>query len=104
MENKFKKIPITSDNFKKFANKELNIEELDKITGGKNNADKYYDYEFFCKWYDWVIDTYWYGRCPKCGAYMGRSLDKYSNEQWWWSYYYNKLVCLDCRSIHDELY
>ena len=97
-------MPNLNEKFPENNAEPLSFNDLNEVSGGQNNAEHYYDNDYFNKWYDWVTQKHWNSRCPHCGNYYGKSMDKYTNNQWWYCYYHNKLHCFGCGKECDELY
>ena len=97
--------------FKKidFGNPPLPLEELEAVAGGQQNIDPetgQFDtnLDHMDNWYNKVVNYFWYKRCPQCGNYWGTSMNKYSSDQWWYCFWYNRLYCGGCKEWKDELY
>ena len=94
----FRKIPLMSD------------DELENVVGGMENRDpndpSQYDrdYDRMYDWYKRTIDWAWYKQCPNCGCYWGKCFDKYTSDQWWYCYWYNRYYCLACKKWTAQLY
>lgn len=78
------------------------------ISGGKQNKDANGNWDLDTNHaYQWMNDMYntkFYMKCPNCGSYMFNSMQRYSNDAWWYCFWYNRLYCYSCSKWTEELY